>query len=302
MSRIFITGVNGFVGRNFVNVLRRRHTIVGTDLPPGLWDNDPTDPLGEWHNSITHQDLTADYSPDLIGDAQVVIHCAAKTRIGPSWNDYSSYYETNITASQRLFEHCQRRGVKKFIYFSSSSVYGNNGQWIQSEDGPLNPSSPYAVSKMAAEFALKSQALRGDTDLIIVRPFTMYGHHMTFGKYSLAIASFIKAWQAGEPLQLDGGGHQSRDYVHVWDAAQAIDLIIECAVNGDVYNIGKGQSVTIKEIADVISPLQIITPERIGAVNSTLANIDRLRRIGYDPQVDILDWLRVYLDKLTTRK
>jgi len=90
--------------------------------------------------------------------------------------------------------------------------------------------------------------------------------------------------------------------VHVWDAAQAIDLIIECAVNGDVYNIGKGQSVTIKEIADVISPRQIITPERIGAVNSTLANIDRLRRIGYDPQVDILDWLSVYLDKLTTRK
>jgi nucleoside-diphosphate-sugar epimerase len=302
MAKVFITGVNGFVGRNLVNVLRRRHKLIGTDLPPNLADLDPNDPLDSWHNTVKHQDLTAEYSADLIGDAEIVLHCAAKTRIGPSWDDYSNYYLTNITASQRLFEHCQRLGVKKFIYFSSSSVYGNNGQAIQHEDGPLNPSSPYAVSKMAAEYALRSQALKGDTDLIIVRPFTMYGHHMTFGKYALAIANFIKAWQAGQPLQLEGGGNQCRDYVHVWDAAHAIDLIIESAVNGEVYNIGKGENVSIKQIADIISPNQIITPERIGAVDSTLANIDRLRRIGYDPQVDILDWLRVYLDKLTTRK
>jgi nucleoside-diphosphate-sugar epimerase len=302
MAKVFITGVNGFVGRNLVKVLRRRHKLTGTDLPPNLSELDPNDPLDPWHNTIKHQDLTAEYGPDLIGDASIVIHCAAKTRIGPSWDDYSNYYLTNITASQRLFEHCQRLGVKKFIYFSSSSVYGNNGQAIQREDGSLNPSSPYAVSKMAAEYALRSQALKGDTELIIVRPFTMYGPHMTFGKYALAIANFIKAWQAGEPLQLEGGGNQRRDYVHVWDAAQAIDLIIECGVNGEVYNIGKGENVSIKQIADIISPNQIVTLERIGAVDSTLANIDRLRRIGYDPQVDILDWLNVYLDKLTTRK
>lgn len=299
MAKVFITGVNGFVGRNLVKVLQRRHKLTGTDLLVHL---DPNDPLDPWHSTVKYQDLTAEYSADLIGKVDVVIHCAARTRIGPSWDDYSNYYLTNITASQRLFEHCQRLGVKKFIHFSSSSVYGNNGQAIQHEHGALNPSSPYAVSKMAAEYALRSQALKGDTELIIVRPFTMYGDHMTVGKYALAIASFVKAWRAGEPLHLEGGGNQSRDYVHVWDAAQAIDLIIESAVNGEVYNIGKGQSVTIKQIADIISSNQIITPPRVGAVESTLANIDRLRRIGYNPQVDILDWLAVYLDKSTTRK
>jgi nucleoside-diphosphate-sugar epimerase len=302
MAKVFITGVNGFVGRNMVQMLRKRHKISGTDLPSHTAVSGTLEPFDPWHSMIPHADLTELYDPNMIRDQDVVIHCAASTRIDPSWEDYSNYYLTNITASQRLFKECQKVGIKKFIYFSSSSVYGNNGQLIQSEDGPLKPSSPYAVSKMAAEAALQAQSLKGDTDLIIVRPFTMYGDYMNYGKYSLAIAKFVKAWQNGEPLNLEGGGHQRRDYVHVEDAIRAIDLMIESAANGDVYNIGTGTNVSIKEIADVISPKQVITPARTGAVESTLANIDRLRRIGYQPTIDILDWLPVYLDKLTTRK
>jgi nucleoside-diphosphate-sugar epimerase len=301
MAKVFITGVNGFVGRNMVQMLRKRHKISGTDLPSHT-ASDTLEPFDPWHSMIPHADLTALYDPIMLKDQDIVIHCAAITRIDPSWADYGDYYLTNITASQRLFKECQKAGAKKFIYFSSSSVYGNNGQVIQSEDGPLKPSSPYAVSKMAAEAALQVQSLKGDTELIIVRPFTMYGDYMNYGKYSLAIAKFVKAWQNGEPLNLEGGGHQRRDYVHVEDAIRAVDLMIESAVDGDVYNIGTGTNVSIKEIADVISPKQVITPARTGAVESTLANIDRLRRIGYQPTIDILDWLPVYLDKLTTRK
>jgi len=278
MLKILITGSAGFVGRNLIDQLVKRHTVTGCDLVQ------PADFI---------LDLNSNYSSDLLQHYNIVLHCAAKTRIPASWDNYRDYYETNITASQRLLAQCQAAGVRKLIYFSSSSVYGNNGCELQHEDGPVAPASPYAVSKLASEYALMAQATKGDTQLIIVRPFTMYGEYMDHGAGALAIAKFLNAKKAGEPLILEGGGQQRRDYVHIRDAAQAIGLIIESGQHGDIYNIGSGVNVSIKEIADCISSNQIIAPARHNDTVSTLACIDKLRRLGYAPQVDILDWLSV---------
>ncbi len=290
MKTILITGVDGFLGRNLVEAWLKKYQLLGIDLPNAKEKT-------SWESSINQVDLrdaSSNYA-FLLQGVDVVIHCAARTRINQSWNDFDDYYNTNITGSQRLFKACQENGVKKFIYISSSSVYGNSEQLIQSESDSLLPSNPYAVSKVAAELALKAQRATGSTELIIVRPFTMYGEHMTFGKYGLVISKFIQARINDEPLMLDGGGDQTRDFLHVSDAVAALDILIEKGVDNETYNLGTGTSVSIKELADIVSPKQVKGPHRPGPVYRTCANISKLQQLGYQPKIMVQEWLHKYI-------
>jgi nucleoside-diphosphate-sugar epimerase len=299
MKKILITGAYGFLGRNIAESWNSQHNLVGVDLSPDLWQNVS---LEAFHRTIPvyHYDLTCDmhHVSQLLTEVDTVIHCANRARIQPSWSEYHSYYETNITASHNLFELAQRQGVKTFVYVSSSSVYGASTQPVQSESDPLVPTNPYAVSKLAAEHALRVQAQRGSTRLIIVRPFTMYGDYMNFGKNGLVIARFLRAWMDREPLLLDAGGYQTRDFVHVSDAVRAIELILDHADHLSTYNIGSGTAVSVKQLADCVSSQQIISPARIGAVAHTCADISKLAQVGYVPKVSVLPWLTTYLDQL----
>jgi UDP-glucose 4-epimerase len=302
MKRILITGIDGFVGRNLVDAWMRKYDLIGLDLPPDLFTNEHPD-LVKWHHSINQADIREDssYYEFLLKDVDVVIHCAARTRIPSSWNEYEDYYNTNIVGSHRLLEASQRYGVKKFIYFSSSSVYGNGINHASKETDSLHPTNPYAVSKAAAEMALTVQSIKGLTELIIVRPFTMYGEHMNYGKYSLAIAKFLRMAQEGKPLMIDGTGEQRRDFVHVSDAIRALELIMEHGKNSDIYNIGTGQTASVQELADAVSSRQVRVPDRIGAVATTCADITRLQELGYQPTVKVLDWLTSRVKELNIK-
>ena len=107
MQRILITGANGFFGRNLVQAWKDRYTITGIDYASGV--NQTREPFDNWHRSVSHIDLTQDPAIREIDQQDVVVHLAARTRINPSWSEYRDYYQTNITASQMLFEQCQNR-------------------------------------------------------------------------------------------------------------------------------------------------------------------------------------------------
>ena len=290
--RILITGAFGFLGRNLVDHLEKDHDLILTDRETDLFE---TEAMSKWmigkHIVFCDLDKEAEKLQEVLPLVDCVIHCAAMTRIPPSWNLYKQYYETNILTSTLLYILCQAYGVKKFVFISSSSVYGNNGTDTQTEDSPLMPTNPYAVSKMSAEHALKVQSLMGKTELVIIRPFTMYGDYMNLGPDALVIGKFIKARDDKEPLQLDGGGTQTRDFLHASDAVEGIKLIVENGQDGDIFNLGTGRSVTIKQLADIISPKQVTTPQRRGHVERTQADITKLSKLGYEPKVDVLEWL-----------
>lgn len=220
--KILIIGAAGFFGRNLSYVYKDLHDISCIDLPLDLF-GDKKDFYDEFDVAgIDIQDDLWQVKQRMM-DCDVVIHLANKTRISPSWQDYEQYYSMNIGTSQKIYALSQTLGVKKFIYFSSSSVYGNNGWTPNKETDPLNPTSPYAISKMAAEAALTAQHTRlPTTELIIVRPFTMYGPFMETGKYSLVISKFIEAAQNGDPLLLDATGSQTRDFIHVRDRKSVV--------------------------------------------------------------------------------
>jgi UDP-glucose 4-epimerase len=164
------------------------------------------------------------------------------------------------------------------------------------------PTNPYAVSKMAGEWALHVQSLKGDTELVIVRRFTMYGDYMEDGRNALVIQKFISAWEKGLPLLLHGGGDQRRDCIHVYDAVRGLLMILEHGENGEVYNLGTGKSGTIKQLADVISNRQVKVPARPGAVSITEADITRLTEIGFEPMVNVIDWLTNIMQELKIKK
>jgi nucleoside-diphosphate-sugar epimerase len=293
MRRILITGVNGFFGRNLVKAWQHQYQLTGLDYSGH--SNSTREPFDPWHRQVIYQDLRQDRDIPALANQDTVIHLAAKTRITPSWNDIPDYYDTNITASQQLFRRCQQYGVKQFVYFSSSSVYGNRWSRIK-ETEELRPTSPYAVSKAAAEMALMAQAQMGDTELIIVRPFTMYGDFMNFGDHALAIAKFIKAKEQNEPISIEGHGRKERDFVHASDAVRALELILEHGRHKDVFNIGSGKYISIKEIADALTHQQVIVPDRVGAIDRTWADTTKIQALGFQPSVDLLDWLKVYLE------
>jgi len=289
--RIMITGARGFLGRNLADALRDNHKLVLVDQSPDLFNSKE-----EIEYSFNHVH-TADVFDDihemkfLMKGVDVILNCAARTRIPKSWGQYKEYYSDNIVGTTQLFHLAKNMGIKKFIQFSSSSVYGNNGHYIQHEDSPLIPTNPYAVSKLAGEHALRVEAEGCDTELVIVRPFTMYGQYMKYGDDGLVIAKFLEALKKDEPLILHGAGTPSRDFLHSSDAVRAIQLIIAHSKHGDVFNLGTGKSVTIKELADCVSSKQIVAPNRRGAVERTCADIGRLRKIGFNPSIDVLEWL-----------
>jgi len=289
--RIMITGARGFLGRNLADALKDNHKLVLVDKAPELFDS-----KDEIDYSLTYVH-TADVFEDMyemksyMKGVDVILNCAARTRIPKSWTHYTEYYTDNITGTAQLFHLASNMGVKKFIQFSSSSVYGNNGHHVQHEDSPLIPTNPYAVSKLAGEHALRVQAEDSDTELVIVRPFTMYGQYMKYGDDGLVIAKFLEALKHNEPLVLHRAGLPSRDFLHSSDAVRAIQLIIEHSKHGDVFNLGTGKSVTIKELADCVSSKQIHAPDRRGPVSRTCADIGRLRKIGFNPSIDVLVWL-----------
>lgn len=304
IMKIIITGACGFFGRNLTKILNEyEHELVLIDLP-NCSPNETIQKTWRKDHIICHADVNEDISffKDKLEGADVLIHLANRARITPSWSQYKSYYQTNIGGSQQLLACCQTIGVKKFIYISSSSVYGNNGTYRQHETSPLCPTNPYAVSKMAAEHALKVQSSEGSTELITVRPFTMYGDYMDFGEDALVISKFLTASRKGEPLLLHGGGSQRRDFIHSSDAVDGLIKILNRGIHGDVYNLGSGESISIKELADAISPKQIITPERRGAVQITEADISRLKCLGFKPKVRILEWLTQCVEEYKLRE
>jgi UDP-glucose 4-epimerase len=226
-----------------------------------------------------------------------VFHHAAQAGVRASWGKYFEHYtRSNIQATQVLLEACKETEVRKFIYASSSSIYGDSEDLPLTEESMPKPISPYGVTKLAGEHLCLLYWKNFRVPIINLRYFTVYGPRQ---RPDMAFNLFIRAILKDEEIVLYGDGEQTRDFTFVSDIIDANLLAAQSTVAGETINIGGGSQTSLLE---VISHLRNVSQRNIkvkrsdaqkGDVRHTLADITKARElIGYNPHVQLKNGLR----------
>lgn len=234
----------------------------------------------------------------------VIIHLAAKAGVRPSVNDPKTYQEVNITGTLNLLDLAQRNGIKKFIFASSSSVYGPTAALPFKEDVPLLPVSPYAATKAAGELLAHTYSHLYDMQIVCLRFFTVYGPRQ---RPDLAIHKFARLITSKRPIPIYGDGTYERDFTYIDDILQGIAAAIEYeATPFETINLGESQTVTVMRMVELLENAlgekAIIEqhPPQPGDLPCTYADVSKAKRLlNYQPTTPIevgigkfVDWLK----------
>lgn len=296
--RALVTGAAGFVGSHLSEtLLDRGWHVTGldcfTDYYPRAMKERNLDGLrgrDGFHfinGSVQHADLAA-----LLDGKTHVFHLAAQPGVRKSWGtDFDVYTDNNIDATQRLLEACVGRPLHRFVYASSSSLYGDNVQIPMRENALPQPVSPYGVTKLAAEQLCYLYFVNHAVPTTSLRYFTVYGPRQ---RPDMAFHRFIKASLEGTPITLYGDGEQTRDFTFVADAVAATIAAGERGVPGRAYNVGGGSRVSMNQVIDIIArlagkPLDVRRePAQKGDMRDTYADTTLARAdLGFSPSVTL---------------
>ena len=294
MTKSLVTGGCGFIGSHIVDYLAKlgQEVVVVDNRSANndrFYENDQVKYL--------NADIT-DYSAmsAAMEGVDYVFHLAAESRLQPAIKNPIDAVTRNCVGTTVLLQAARNACVRRFVYSSTSSGYGNNPA-PSVETQPDDCLNPYSASKVAAEKFCKMYTDLYGLDTVCLRYFNVFGERSpTRGQYAPVIGIFERQKEAGEPLTIVGDGSQKRDFVYVGDVARANYLASIMPLkghNGEVFNVGSGKNYSIQEIADLISPEQKYLPKREGEMETTLANIDKIKSvIGWVPEVDVLEWIK----------
>jgi nucleoside-diphosphate-sugar epimerase len=308
--KALVTGAAGFIGSTLSErLLADGATVVGLDC---FTDNYPR--ARKEHNlarlrpspgftlveaAIADADL-----PRLLEGVTHVFHLAAQAGVRKSWGrDFRVYTVNNVEATQILLEACVGRPLKRLVYASSSSVYGDNVALPMTEDALPQPVSPYGVTKLSAEQLCHLYQVNYAVPAVSVRYFTVYGPRQ---RPDMGFHKFFRAVMRGEPVPQFGDGRQTRDFTFVADAVSATIAAATRGTPGGVYNIGGGSRVELLDVFELIHditgrPLRIdrIDAQR-GDMRDTYADTTRARAdLGFAPTVSLEQGLRAQFEWMT---
>ena len=288
-----VTGAAGFIGSNLVDyLLDMDHQVVCVDNESS--DNDKF----HWNDKAinVNVDIT-DYKgmKNVLSGVDYVFHLAAESRLQPAIENPIQAVERNCVGTTVALQCAREHGVKRFVYSSTSSGYGNN-PYPNVETQPDDCLNPYSASKIAGEKFCKMYTDLYGLETVVLRYFNVFGHRSPArGQYAPVIGIFQRQRDAGEPLTIVGDGSQRRDFVHVEDVARAnylASLMPLRGHEGEVFNVGTGSAYSIQQIADAISDDQVYIDKRSGEMETTFADITKIGEvIGWKPEIDVIDWI-----------
>ncbi len=230
----------------------------------------------------------------------MVVHLAARAGVRPSMEDPLAYQDVNVRGTMVLLEAARQFEVKKFIFASSSSVYGNNQKVPFSESDCVDfPISPYAATKKACELLCYTYSYLFGIDHTCLRFFTVYGPRQ---RPDLAIHKFMRLIEAGRPIPVFGDGSSRRDYTYVDDIIQGVLAAMDRCQGYRIYNLGHSQPIAL---ADLIAQIEAVLgkkgkidrqPAQPGDVDCTYADVSRARtELGYEPKVRLEEGLERFV-------
>ncbi len=299
---VLVTGAAGFVGSHVVErLLADGKTVRGVDAfidyyPRAVKEGNLRAAMESDSFELVEADLAvADLTPILEGVTSVC-HLAAQAGVRASWGTtFSTYIDCNILSSQRLLEAVKDRGVSKFVYASSSSVYGETTDLPMRENGLTCPVSPYGVTKLAAEHLAVLYHRNYGVPTVSLRYFTVYGPRQ---RPDMAFNRFIRAGLLNEPITIFGDGRQTRDFTYVADTVAATVAALESGPEGSVMNVGGGSRVTLNDALDALEGTLGVKLDRRyverarGDVTDTLADNSRAKEsLGFSPRVGLEEGL-----------
>lgn len=303
-KKVVITGGAGFIGANLAEELATNNSvIIIDDLSTGKKEN-LTDLSGKNVEFVEGGIGELSLLERLFRNVDFVFHQAAISSVHKSIENPLATNEVNITGTLNVLLAARDSGVKKVVYASSAAVYGDTPALPQREEMMSNPQSPYAVTKLVGEYYCQAfQAVYG-LPTVSLRYFNAYGPKQDpNSEYSAVIPRFIKSLSEEKPPIVFGDGEQTRDFVFVSDVVQANILAAESDAHG-VFNVGQGQSIAIKKLAELISrimkkdPGVIYKEARVGDIRHSLADISKAGLFGYRPRYDLEQGLRETINKL----
>jgi UDP-glucose 4-epimerase len=293
--KCLVTGGAGFIGSHLVDeLIKQGHEVIVIDnLSNGKKEN--LNPKAKFYKKDIRN--LKSIAPHFKG-VDFVFHLAALPRVQFSIEHPIEANDNNINGTLNVLEAGKRAKVKRIIYSSSSSIYGDQPKYPFKEDMPANVMSPYALHKYVGELYCRMYSFLHGLGTVCLRYFNAYGPRAsTEGAYALVTAIFLKQKKAGKPLTITGDGKQSRDFTHVFDIVRANILAARSKKvgRGEVINIGGGNDQQIIKVAKLFGgPIRFIAP-RIEP-KRTLADIRLAKRLlGWTPKVKFEDGIRQLL-------
>src|SRR5688572_26100524 len=307
-QNILVTGAAGFIGSHAAqSLLERDYNVIGVDNFCDFYDR-------SWKEmnlksikqpiDVEEIDITDGAAIDkLVAKAKpvAILHLAAMAGVRPSIEQPAYYARVNVEGTTHLLQAAVKHKVGKFLFASSSSVYGNLAKVPFSEDDPVaEPISPYAATKRAGELLCYTYWHLYKLPVACLRFFTVYGPRQ---RPDLAIHKFTRLISQGKPVPFFGDGSTSRDYTYVSDTVNGIVAAYEKSDGYRIYNLGGSVPVTlsqlIAELEKAIGKPAILDkrPAQAGDVERTYADLTRARtELGYAPKVSLADGLKQFVE------
>lgn len=299
--KILVTGCCGFIGSHLaVHLKLKGYIVYGLDNLSRA-TRESVRALEEGGVGYRVADIT---SPDQVVEVvrlfkpDVLVHLAALVDVEESVRRPSLYTYVNVYGTSVVVEKALEYGVERVVYISSAAVYGEPRRLPVSEEHPTNPTNPYGVTKLAGEHLVKTMCRLARKHYVVLRLFNVYGPRQN-PSYAGVVVKTLERIAAGKPPIVYGDGMQTRDMVYVGDVVEAIERAIETQYVDEIYNIGSGKPVRIKDLVNLILELTgkkelkpIHAPPRPGDIRHSYADISKARKmLGFEPKTGLREGL-----------
>ena len=307
MKKALVTGCAGFIGSHLAErLIKDGFFVYGIDCLSDYYSIE----IKKTNLKSLLKEKQFKFSQNSINDlnsfpdVDYIFHLAAQAGVRKSWGrEFDKYTQNNIDATQRLLEWYKDKTIVKFVYASSSSVYGDSGLPMNEIANP-RPISPYGVTKLAGEHLCILYWKNYQIPVVSLRYFTVYGPRQ---RPDMAISRFMNAMACNEKITIFGDGNQTRDFTYVHDIVDANLLAADLGKSGNIYNVGGGNRITVLNLVKMLENLSgcqasiSFLPDQKGDVQDTLADTTKIKHnFHWSPETSIEEGLCSYIDWFTT--